>query len=109
MTMDNQLDEAGAEQLFRAIASLDSADECRAFLRDLCTLKELESMIERYRVAKLFRKGLSYRQISEQLGSSTATVTRVAYWYKHGTGGYAAVIDKMDELETNTAKQANGE
>ena len=105
MTTNDILDAEGAEQLFRAIAALDSAEECRAFLRDLCTLKELESMIERYRVAKLFRAGLSYRQISEKLGSSTATVTRVAYWYKHGTGGYAAMLDKMDELESNQVKR----
>ena len=72
-----------------------SSQECKAFLRDLCTLSEIEAIIERLRVAKMVKDNIPYREISEKTGSSTATVTRVAHWLHHGMGGYELVLDRM--------------
>lgn len=80
------------KELFQAISSLKTPGECQKFLRDVCTLTELKSMSERLQVAKLVQKGVSYREISKKTGSSTATITRVAHWMKHGTGGYGLIL-----------------
>ena len=36
------------DALFRAILSLDSLEDCYAFFDDLCTIKELTAMVQRY-------------------------------------------------------------
>lgn len=83
------------DELFEAILSLKSTKECRAFFRDLCTLYEIEVMTERFRIAKMVKKNIPYREISKKTGSSTATIARVAHWLHHGTGGYNVVLDRM--------------
>ena len=95
MVIKDKLQSKQADELFRAMATLQSPQECRAFLRDLCTLGELEVMMERFQVAKLLRAKLPYRRISEQTGASTATITRVAYWFNHGTGGYETILERL--------------
>ena len=82
------------KELFEAVAKLKTADECKKFFRDICTLSELNSIAERYQVAKLLQKKLSYREISKQTKASTTTVTRVAYWFFHGLGGYKLILNR---------------
>jgi TrpR-related protein YerC/YecD len=77
------------------MASLRSADEAGLFLRDLCTLSELEAMAHRWQVARLLDEGLPYLQISRRAHASTTTVTRVAHWLRHGEGGYRLLLDRM--------------
>jgi TrpR-related protein YerC/YecD len=81
-------------ELFDAIRSLKSRQELESFMRDLCTLGELEAMAHRWQVARLVDQGLPYTEIAEKTGASTATVTRVAHWLNHGEGGYRAAIGK---------------
>lgn len=82
-------------ELYEAILALKTVEECRAFFRDLCTLSEIADMTERFQVAKLVRKNVPYREISKKTGSSTATITRVAHWFHHGTGGYKRVLERL--------------
>ncbi len=81
--------------LFDAIVCLKDSDECAKFLRDLCTLAELQAMAERWEVARMLAEEVPYRQISEQTGSSTATITRIAHWLHHGEGGYRMMLDRV--------------
>jgi len=81
-------------ELFDAIRSRKSRAELESFMRDLCTLGELEAMAHRWQVARLVDQGLPYMEIAEKTGASTATVTRVAHWLNHGEGGYRSAIDK---------------
>lgn len=83
------------KQLIQAILELETADECKKFFRDLCTLSELEAMAERFQVAKRVFAGETYREINKKTGSSTATITRVAHWLHHGMGGYKLVLERM--------------
>ena len=85
------------KELFDAIRALKSRTELEAFLRDLCTLGELEAMAHRWQVARLVHKGLPYTEIAEKTGASTATVTRVAHWLNHGEGGYRIAIDLVKQ------------
>jgi TrpR-related protein YerC/YecD len=83
------------DDLCRAFASLRTVDEVERFLRDLCTLGELEAMAHRWEVAQLLDEGLPYHAVAEQTGASTTTVTRVAQWLRRGEGGYRLALDRQ--------------
>jgi TrpR-related protein YerC/YecD len=80
--------------LLQAIVSLRSVGEAERFLRDLCTLSELEALSHRWQAAQLLDRGLPYLEVSRLTGASTTTVTRVAHWLRHGEGGYRLVLDR---------------
>ncbi|WAC49518.1 YerC/YecD family TrpR-related protein [Asticcacaulis sp. SL142] len=83
--------------LVRAILSLQSEAEVKAFLDDLCTPSELRAFAERFKVARLLDEGQSsYREISEKTGASTTTVTRVARFLRDMPHqGYRRVLDRL--------------
>lgn len=78
-----------------AILAIKTKEECRDFFRDLCTLSELKSMSERLQVAKELMDKVPYREIAKKIGSSTATITRVADWLNNGTGGYKKILERL--------------
>ena len=84
------------EALFNAVRSLETLDETERFFRDLCTLKELRDMAQRWAVVRMLDGGMHYAEISRQTGASTATITRIASWLNHGEGGYRAMLDKLE-------------
>ncbi len=92
-----QDDTRDAETLAKALLTLQSPGEVRAFLDDLCTPAELRAFAERFKVARLLDEGqLSYREISERTGASTTTVTRVARFLREMPHqGYRLVLDRM--------------
>ncbi len=84
------------KQLFLAILKLKNEKECSDFLRDLCTIKELDDLAVRWQIAKLLNeKKLSYEAIAEKCLVSTTTVTRVSHWLNHGMGGYKLVLKRL--------------
>ena|SRR5438067_2630925 len=83
------------DDLCDALLELRTRDEAAAFLRDICSLHELESLSHRWRVARMLDEGTSYARIASELHASTATVTRVAHWLHHGEGGYRLVLDRI--------------
>ncbi len=82
------------EALFDAFLRLETRDEAASFLRDLCTLGELHDLANRWAVVRLLDDGLHYAEISERTGASTATITRISQWLKHGEGGYRLLLDR---------------
>ena len=78
----------GLDELAEAVLSLRDRDEAKRFLRDLCTLPELEALTHRWQTVQLLEQGVPYLEIADRVPTSTATVTRVAQWLRHGTGGY---------------------
>ena len=84
------------EELFSAILSLETEEECRAFFDDVCTVKELSDIAQRLRAAKLLKNGASYTEISRETGMSTATISRVNRCLAYGGGGYKLVIDRTE-------------
>ena len=81
--------------LLQAIVSLKTEEEAAQFLRDLCTISELEAMSHRWQAARLVDEGMPYHEVSRRTGASTTTVTRVAHWLRHGEGGYRLVLDRL--------------
>ncbi|MFN8223687.1 MAG: YerC/YecD family TrpR-related protein [Gaiellales bacterium] len=85
---------AGLDELAGAILTLENRDEVARFLRDLCTLPELEAMAHRWQTVLLLDQGVPYVEIAERVPTSTATVTRVSQWLRNGTGGYQLALDR---------------
>lgn len=85
-------DISGLDDLAGAFLTLRTRDEARRFLRDLCTLGELEALAHRWQIVRLLQDGLPYLEIAERVHTSTATVTRVAQWLRHGAGGYELAL-----------------
>jgi TrpR-related protein YerC/YecD len=83
------------KELFKTIAALKTADECKKFMRDLCTLTELKAMAERWQAAQQINQNIPYRMIAKKTGSSTATITRVAHWLHNGSGGYKLMLHRL--------------
>src|ERR671937_1472078 len=88
---------SGLNELAEAFASLRTPDELKRFLRDLCTLSELEALTHRWQTARLVEQGVPYHEIAHRVPTSTATVTRVAQWVRHGAGGYRLALDRVGD------------
>ena len=89
------------EDLCKALLSLQSKEECLAFLEDICTIKEIQDISQRLEVAKMLSQGISYTTICKETGASTATISRVSRSYEYGAGGYKAVIARLNEENDN--------
>lgn len=80
------------DELCKAILKLESVEQCRAFLDDLCTYKEVEQMAMRIYAAKLFLGGSTYSEIIDATELSSATISRVSRALSYGSGGYRSVL-----------------
>ena len=85
------------DRLFAAILQLKDVEECHRFFEDICTVKEVKDMAQRLDAAILLDEGAGYQQISEQVGISTATISRVSRCLNYGAGGYRMTIDRLKE------------
>jgi len=85
------------ENLYLAILSLGNAEECRSFFEDICTVKELQDISQRLKVAQMLKSGNSYQEVSRETGASTATISRVNKCLVYGNGGYDTVIARLGE------------
>ena len=84
------------EYLVHGFLTLQTVDECRNFLFDLCTQSELMEMSRRLQAAKLLKDGYIYTEIAEQTGLSTATISRVNRCLKYNeNSGYEIVLDRL--------------
>jgi len=83
-----------ADDLLDAIVALPDRTAAARFFRDLCTLREMHDMAQRWQVVQLLELGRHYGEISRETGASTATITRIAQWLHHGTGGYKDALGR---------------
>lgn len=97
--MNKKLRSEAADQLFDAILSLETREECYAFFEDLCTVNELLSLTQRLEVAGMLREKKTYLEIAEKTGASTATISRVNRSLNYGNDGYDLVFGRMDSSE----------
>ena len=87
------------KELFGAILELKTVEECAAFFEDICTVKEIEDLSQRWCVARMLEKGEKYQTIEEKTGASTATISRVNKCLNYGSGGYKAIIERTDKKD----------
>lgn len=95
----NGFDNENTKYLYSALTAIKTEEEAKAFLQDICTIAELTEMANRISVAKMLSDGLTYQQICESTGISTATVTRVNRCLRYGSGGYRLVLDRLGRGE----------
>lgn len=92
----SQRQEAQAERkLVEALLTMRTAEECRGFLRDLCTPAELQAMADRWAVVEWLQQDLPYREIHRLTGVSVTTIGRVARYLANGNGGYALATRRL--------------
>lgn len=92
-----KLKNENVDNLFKAILSLESVDECYMFFEDLCTVSEIKSLAQRFEVAEMLSKELTYHEISEKTSASTATISRINRCLNYGADGYKIALDRMKD------------
>ncbi len=90
----SKLHSESVDRLFEVIAGLQTKDDCYRFFEDVCTIKEIQDMAQRFDVALLLDEGINYQQIAKEVGVSTATISRVSRCLNYGSGGYSEAIEK---------------
>lgn len=96
--MDKQ-NNSRRDALYQAILTLNSVEECKRFLQDLCTVSELRAMEQRLEVALLLSEGMIYADILGRTGASSATISRVNRALQYGADGYKTVIPRLSDAE----------
>ena len=89
------------DDLCEVILSLQTKEECYAFLEDICTIKEIQDISQRLTVAQMLSQGISYTTICKETGASTATLSRVSKCYEYGAGGYKSVLARLNKEKNN--------
>ena len=83
--------------LFDAILALESIEDCYLFFEDICTIKELQAITQRFQVACQLDAGKNYNAVIEDTGASSATISRVNKCLVYGSGGYLTALQRLDE------------
>ena len=92
-----KLDPKMADKFYSAILSLETKEECKAFFDDICTIKEMQDLIQRLEVASMLTKGMNYQEISSKTSVSSATICRVNRCINYGEGGYTTVLGRIEK------------
>ena len=87
------------ENMYKAILTLQTVEECMKFFDDLCTVSELLAMEQRFQVAVCLSNGMIYNDILAQTGASSATISRVNRSLQYGSDGYAIAFERLKEQE----------
>ena len=82
--------------MYKAILTLRSVEECMDFFDDLCTVTEIQAMEQRYQVAVCLSKDMKYNDILAETGATSATISRVNRSLKYGKDGYEVVFDRLE-------------
>ena len=78
MRKQDSLNEEGLRALAAAALTMKNEEEMRRFLIDLCSVRELNSLSQRLRVAELLDEGKTYAEMVAATGASTAIVSRMS-------------------------------
>ena len=97
--MSKKIRTEAVDYLFSAILSLKDKEECYTFFEDVCTINELLSLSQRFEVAEMLRNKVTYTEISERTGASTATISRVNRCLQYGNDGYSLVLDRLKDAD----------
>ena len=97
--MQPMINEEQLKLLTEVLLSLKTEDEARSLLSDLCTIREMQDLGQRLEVARLLRRQMTYSDIDQQTGASTATISRVNRCLVYGAGGYRTVLERLEKGE----------
>ena len=90
-------------ELYKAVMSLQSEEECRKFFEDLCSESELTAIEQRYQVAKLLLEDKVYLDILLETKASTSMISRVKRMVTGANGCVRKVIYRVNpEMEAGS-------
>lgn len=92
--------------LYESLLQLQTVEECRRFMQDLCTVTELKAMEQRIEVAMYLREGMIYQDILKRTGASSATISRVNRCLQYGADGYQTILPRLDDVWEEEKKKA---
>jgi TrpR-related protein YerC/YecD len=95
MVDDNYLNSEDTKDFYQTLLRLETEEECKHFLRDLLTEKEIKEFVNRWKVVRLLDKKMPYEQITENTGMSSTTIARISKWLHEGTGGYRLMLERL--------------
>ena len=95
--LDERMNNEQIEELADAMLTLANREEAFLFFEDIFTIKELQAVAQRLAVARLLKKRVTYQDIADQTGASTATISRVNRSLTYGAGGYQMVLSRMQD------------
>lgn len=93
--MNQVMQSEPVRELIRAILSLKNEQEVEHYLTDICTVNEIATFAQRQQVAFLLKEDLTYNEIEEKTGASTATISRVKRSLVQGGDGYDVVYERI--------------
>ena len=96
---ESRLQSEQADLLARAFLALDSMEDCYRLFEDLFTIREVQDLSSRMEIAMMLRDKITYNEIVDKTGASTATIGRVNRALNYGAGGYERVIEKLKGQE----------
>ena len=64
------------DRLFEAILGLETLEDCYRFFEDVCTIKELQDLSQRFHIAALLEEGLNYQAIAARADESIRKILR---------------------------------
>lgn len=91
----SKLQNAETDHLFEAMLMLNNVEEFYQFFEDVCTIKEIQAISQRFQVARMLDNGNNYHEISDGTGASTATISRVNKCLNYGSGGYRTALERL--------------
>ena len=99
MAYESKLKSKECDDLFEAVLNLENKEDCYRFFDDLMTIKEIQSISQRWQVAKLLDEGKTYNEIEELTKASTATISRINKCMQYGADGYTSLLKKLKEKQ----------
>ncbi|MDR0852102.1 MAG: TrpR-like protein YerC/YecD [Clostridiales Family XIII bacterium] len=96
MTYTSKFENEENDLLFDAILALESKEDCYRFFEDVCTINELQSIAQRFYIAKLLAENFTYQEIEAKTKASTATISRINKCLRYGADGYKSILKKLE-------------
>lgn len=93
--MTKEVNKEAIDDFMKAILCLKTEEECHQFFEDICTIKEISAIAQRFEVAYMLRKERTYIDIAKETGASTATISRVNRSLNYGNGSYDRLFEQM--------------
>ena len=99
MMFDSRLKSERVDLLAKAFLSLQSEEDCYRLFEDLFTIREIQDLSSRMEIALMLRDKVTYNELGERTGASTATIGRVNRALNYGAGGYELVMNRIDKKD----------
>ena len=96
---ESRLQSERVDLLAKAFLAMESVEDCYRLFEDLFTIREVQDLSSRMEIAMMLRDKITYNEIVEKTGASTATIGRVNRALNYGAGGYERVIEKLKGQE----------